>query len=400
MARSRTSVSADAAPEDHLAQVRLAAPKVDLALERCAALENDHAQVRWAAVEDDLAQVRWAAVVARDARADGQFVYAVKTTGVYAAPSSAARLPKRENVEFFDTELAARDAGYRPSQRRGPDRSTIDRVHADIIAQACRQIEQAATPFALDELAASAGLSPHHFHRLFKTYTGMTPKAYGLGKQGRDVRTALDRGNSVTRAIMDAGFNASSRFYEKAPHMLGMAPRTYAQGGQDTYIRFAVGRSQLGEILVACSPRGVCAILMGDDPQALVFELQDRFPHAEMVGDDADFHTMVARVVGAIEAPALSWTLPLDVRGTVFQQRVWQALLEIAPGTTVSYAELAQRIGSPKAVRAVAGACAANWLAVAIPCHRVVRSDGALSGYRWGVERKRRLLQREVEQAE
>ncbi len=364
MARSHTSLPADAAPG--------------------AALE----------------QARWAAVVARDARADGQFVYAVKTTGVYAAPSSAARLPKRENVEFFDTALAARQAGYRPSQRRGPDRSAIDRAHADIIAQACRQIEQSETPPALHELAAAAGLSPHHFHRLFKTYTGMTPKAYGLGKQGRDVRSALGRGNSVTRAIMDAGFNASSRFYEKAPQMLGMAPRAYAQGGQDTDIRFAVGQSKLGAILVASSQSGVCAILLGDDPQALVCELQDRFPHAALVGDDPDFHSLVAQVVGAIEAPALSWTLPLDVRGTVFQQRVWQALREITPGTTVSYADIAQRIGAPKAIRAVAGACAANWLAVAIPCHRVVRSDGALSGYRWGVERKRRLLQLEADQAD
>ena len=346
--------------------------------------------------EDALVQARWAAVVARDARADGQFVYAVKTTGVYAAPSSAARLPRRENVEFFDTEQDARRAGYRPSQRRGPDRSSIDRSHAELIARACRQIEQADTPPTLNALAAAAELSPHHFHRLFKTYTGLTPKAYGLGRQAHLVRDALARGSNVTRAIMDAGFGASSRFYEKAPRMLGMAPRAYAQGGQDTDIHFACGQSQLGHILVACSPKGVCAILMGDDPQELVREIQDRFPRAALVGDDADFHAFVARVVGAVEAPALCWTLPLDVRGTVFQRRVWQALREIAPGTTASYAELARRIGSPKAVRAVAGACAANWLAVAIPCHRVVRNDGALSGYAWGVELKRVLHDREA----
>lgn len=349
------------------------------------------------APEDALAQARWAAVVARDARADGQFVYAVKTTGVYAAPSSAARLPRRENVEFFDTEQDARRAGYRPSQRRGPDRSAMARTHAGLIAAACRQIEQADTPPTLDALAAAAGLSPHHFHRLFKTYTGLTPKAYGLGRQAHLVRDALERGDSVTRAIMDAGFGASSRFYEKAPRMLGMAPRAYVQGGQDTEIHFACGQSRLGHILVACSPRGVCAILMGDDPQGLVHDIQDRFPRAALVGDDADFHALVARVVGAVEAPAQCWTLPLDVRGTVFQRRVWQALRDITPGTTVSYAELAQRIGSPKAIRAVAGACAANWLAVAIPCHRVVRSDGALSGYRWGVARKRQLLEMEAQ---
>lgn len=345
------------------------------------------------ATEDD---TRWAAVQARDQQADGQFVYGVRTTGIYAAPSSAARLPRRENVVFFDTPEQARQAGYRESLRRGPDRSAIARSHADIVAQACRQIDQADTLPSLDALAQAANLSRYHFHRIFKAVTGMTPKAYALGKQAKHVRHALAQGSSVTHALHDAGFNASSRFYEQAPRMLGMTPVAYAQGGTNADIRFAVGQSQLGAILVAASARGVCAILMGDDPQALVHELQDKFPRAALVGDDPAFEQLVAQVVGFIEAPQASWTLPLDVRGTVFQQRVWQALRDIAPGQTLSYADIAARIGAPKAVRAVAGACAANWIAVAIPCHRVVRSDGALSGYRWGVQRKRLLLEREA----
>jgi len=345
------------------------------------------------ATEDD---TRWAAVQARDQRADGQFVYGVTTTGIYAAPSSAARLPKRENVVFFDTPEQARQAGFRASQRRGPDRSAIERSHTDIVAQACRQIDCAHTLPSLAALAQAANLSRYHFHRIFKAVTGMTPKAYAQGKQARDVRLALTQGHSVTHALHDAGFNASSRFYEQAPHMLGMTPAAYAQGGTNADIRFAVGQSQLGAILVAASARGVCAILMGDDPQALVHELQDKFRRAVLVGDDPAFQQLVAQVIGFIEAPQASWTLPLDVRGTVFQQRVWQALRDIAPGQTLSYADIAARIGAPKAVRAVAGACAANWIAVAIPCHRVVRSDGALSGYRWGVQRKRLLLEREA----
>jgi len=345
------------------------------------------------ATKDD---TRWAAVQARDQRADGQFVYGVRTTGIYAAPSSAARLPRRENVVFFDTPEQARQAGYRESLRRGPDRSAIARSHADIVAQACRQIDQADTLPSLDALAQAANLSRYHFHRIFKAVTGMTPKAYAQGRQAKDVREALTQGSTVTHALHDAGFNASSRFYEQAPHMLGMTPVAYAQGGKNADIRFAVGQSQLGAILVAASARGVCAILMGDDPQALVHELQDKFPRAALVGDDPAFEQLVAQVVGLIEAPQGSWTLPLDVRGTVFQQRVWQALRDIAPGQTLSYAEIAARIGAPTAVRAVAGACAANWIAVAIPCHRVVRSDGALSGYRWGVQRKRLLLEREA----
>ena len=268
--------------------------------------------------------------------------------------------------------------------------------HAALIAQACRRIEAAEQPQSLDELARQAGLSPFHFHRVFKAATGLTPKAYASAQRAQAVRTTLASGaSSVTDAIFDAGFNANSRFYEHADAMLGMKPTQYRAGGVDTRIEFAIGESSLGAILVARSQHGVCAISLGDDPDNLLRELQDRFPRAELVGGDAGFERLVAQVVGLIEQPNLGIDLPLDVRGTAFQQRVWQALRQIPVGDTATYAQIAQRIGSPNSVRAVAGACAANTLAVAIPCHRVVRSDGALSGYRWGVERKRELLERE-----
>jgi AraC family transcriptional regulator of adaptative response/methylated-DNA-[protein]-cysteine methyltransferase len=266
------------------------------------------------------------------------------------------------------------------------------------VAAACRQIESASTPPSLTELAAQAGLSPHHFHRVFKTITGVTPKAYASAQRAAALRTALSTAQTtrITDAMFDAGFNANSRFYAQADAMLGMKPAQYRDGGSDARIEFALAQCGLGALLVARSARGVCAIALGDTPEPLLRELQDRFPRAELVGGDAAFEQLVAQVVGFIEAPNLGLDLPLDIRGTAFQQRVWEALRKIPAGQTVSYAQLAQRIGMPSASRAVARACAANTLAVAIPCHRVVRSDGALSGYRWGVERKRALLLREA----
>ncbi|AXI61792.1 bifunctional DNA-binding transcriptional regulator/O6-methylguanine-DNA methyltransferase Ada [Pseudomonas kribbensis] len=339
---------------------------------------------------------RWAAVVARDPRADGQFVYAVKTTGIYCRPSSLARLPKPQNVEFFDTAEEAEAAGYRPSKRASKDQSDVAAQHAATVAAACRQIESAETLPALNELAEAAGLSSFHFHRVFKAATGLTPKGYAAAHRSRRVRQRLADGDSVTDALYDAGFNSNSRFYESADQLLGMKPGDFRAAGQNNDIRFAVGQCSLGAILVAQSDRGICAILLGDDPHQLVCDLQDQFRRANLIGADAEFEQLIAHVVGFIEAPAIGLDLPLDVRGTAFQERVWQALREIPVGSTASYADIAQRIGSPKAVRAVAQACGANSLAVAIPCHRVVRSDGNLSGYRWGVERKRELLSRET----
>jgi AraC family transcriptional regulator of adaptative response/methylated-DNA-[protein]-cysteine methyltransferase len=248
----------------------------------------------------------------------------------------------------------------------------------------------------LNDLAEAVGRSPSYFHRMFKAITGLTPKDYAVAHRAAKVRQGLDSGNSVTEAMYDAGFNSSGRFYEKSTGLLGMTPTQYRAGGANEEIRFAVGETSLGAILVASSKKGVASILLGTDPDTLVRNLQDRFPKARLIGSDGDYEALVARVVGFVEAPNLGLDLPLDVRGTAFQQRVWQALQEIPVGQTVSYAEVARRIGSPKAVRAVAGACAANNLAVAIPCHRVVRNDGSLSGYAWGAERKRVLLDREA----
>lgn len=338
---------------------------------------------------------RWAAILARDPKADGLFVYGVKTTGVYCRPSSASRLPRPENVEFFDSAAQAEAAGYRPSKRAAGDQTQLAAHHAQRVAAACRQIEQADTPPSLATLAAQAGMSPFHFHRVFKSVTGLTPKGYASAHRSRKVREGLKGAHSVTDALYDAGFNANSRFYAAADHLLGMTPSEYKAGGANTDILFAVGQCSLGAILVAQSARGVCAILLGDEPDTLVRDLQDQFPKARLVGADPHFEQWVAHVVGFVEAPALGLNLPLDLRGTAFQERVWQALREIPLGSTVSYAQIAERIGAPKAFRAVAQACGANRLAVAIPCHRVVRSDGDLSGYRWGVERKRRLLERE-----
>lgn len=267
--------------------------------------------------------------------------------------------------------------------------------HNQLIAAACRQIEASDGVPELGELAAQAGLSPWHFHRVFKAATGLTPRSYASARRAEKVREQLLQGKSVTETLYASGFNSSGRFYEAANGMLGMSPTAFRAGGSKASIHFALAQCSLGAVLVACSERGVCAILLGDEPQALLDDLQRRFPKATLVGGDADFEAIVAKVLGFIEAPRAGLDLPLDIRGTAFQQRVWQALARIEPGTTASYAEVAASIGAPNAVRAVAGACAANALAVAVPCHRVVRTDGGLSGYRWGVERKRELLARE-----
>jgi AraC family transcriptional regulator, regulatory protein of adaptative response / methylated-DNA-[protein]-cysteine methyltransferase len=339
---------------------------------------------------------RWAAVIARDQTCDGTFYYSVATTGVYCRPSCAARRPKRENVRFHTTCADAEAAGFRPCKRCKPDAPPLHQEHAAKVARACRLIETAQEAPGLDALAKSAGLSPYHFHRIFKTITGVTPKAYAIACRQKRVRDHLNRSNSVTEAIYEAGFSSAGRFYASSSQVLGMTPTSFRAGGADAELRFAVGQCSLGAILVAASGKGVAAILLGDDPAALVRNLQERFPRATLVGGDKDFEALVAKVIAHVEAPGTSLTLPLDVRGTAFQHRVWMALRDVPAGTTATYAEIARRIGAPKAVRAVAGACAANPLAVVIPCHRVVRSDGDLSGYRWGVARKRLLLEKEA----
>lgn len=342
--------------------------------------------------DDDM----WAAVVNRDAAADGTFWFSVRSTGVYCRPSCGARRPLRANVRFHPTRADAERAGFRPCKRCRPDEAPLAERRAAAVAEACRIIEEAEAMPTLDAVAAAVGMSPYHFHRVFKAATGVTPRAYAEARRGKRVREELARSGSVTAAIYGAGFNSSGRFYETAGKVLGMTASAYRMGGAGEAIRFAVGECSLGSILVAASDAGICAIELGDDPDALARDLQDRFPQATLVGDDPWFAALVARVVGFVEAPRLGLDLPLDIRGTAFQRRVWQALATIPSGETVAYAEIAARIGAPDAARAVAGACAANHLAVAIPCHRVVRRDGSPSGYRWGVERKRTLLDREA----
>jgi AraC family transcriptional regulator of adaptative response/methylated-DNA-[protein]-cysteine methyltransferase len=265
-----------------------------------------------------------------------------------------------------------------------------------MVARACRRLSSADGPPTLDALAKEVGSSPHHFHRIFKQLVGVTPKAYAAAERARRVRTELRGSATVTEAIYGAGFNSNGRFYAASRDALGMRPTDYRRGARGIVVRFAVGQCSLGAILVAATAEGVCAILLGDDPAALTHDLEDRFPNASLLGGDETFERLVARVVGFVEAPHRGFDLPLDLRGTAFQHRVWSALRKIPPGGTISYRELAKRVGAPSAARAVASACGQNRLAVAIPCHRVVRTDGSLSGYRWGVERKRALLRREA----
>ncbi len=339
---------------------------------------------------------RWVRIVARDRTADGQFWYSIATTGIYCRPSCPSRTANPKNVQLHDTLRQAKATGFRPCKRCNPDGVSAAHDNSAIVARACRLIEQSEREPSLADLAKAAGRSASRFHRLFKAATGLTPKGYAAARRAMRVRQSLAHGNSVTKTIYVAGFNSSGRFYEKAAGMLGMTPSQYRSGGSNEDIRFAVGETSLGAILVASSRKGVVSILLGDDPEELVHNLQDRFLNAHLIGADKSYEDLVARVVGFVEAPHVGLDLPLDVRGTAFQQRVWQALQQIQIGRTASYADIACSIDAPKAVRAVARACAANPLAVAIPCHRVVRSDGSLSGYAWGVERKRKLLKREM----
>ncbi|MEX5745160.1 bifunctional DNA-binding transcriptional regulator/O6-methylguanine-DNA methyltransferase Ada [Massilia sp. X63] len=346
----------------------------------------------------DSDEARWAAVQRRDRDADGQFYYSVRSTGVYCRPSCPSRTARRANVAFHASCAEAEAAGFRACLRCKPAQAPLAERQAAAVAQACRLIDAAEQAPDLDSLAQAAGMSRFHFHRVFKAHTGITPKAYAAARRTARLQQGLAAAPSVTDALYAAGFGSSGRFYEASAGALGMAPGRYRAGGRGETIRFALAGCSLGAILVASTGRGICAILIGDEPEPLLQDLQQRFPQADLVGAEPGFERTVAQVVGFVEAPRLGLDLPLDVRGTAFQRRVWEALRAIPAGATVSYSELAERLGMPTAARAVAGACAANPVAVAIPCHRVVRTDGALSGYRWGIERKRTLLEREAGQ--
>ena len=338
---------------------------------------------------------RWSALASRDPKADARFVYAVRTTGIYCRPSCPARRPKPQNVEFHDTCAAAERAGFRPCLRCHPRGPAIRDSHAAVVADICQYLASAPEQSDLKSLAKRAGLSSYHFHRVFKATTGLTPKAYTMAQRAQRIGAELRHSSTVTQAYQDAGYNSSGRFYANARDIIGMTPTSFRKGGLDTQIHFAFGQSSLGLVLAARSKRGLCAILLGDHRQTLREDLQERFPSAALVPADADFDYWVDQVVTLVDAPQTGCNLPLEIRGTAFQQRVWQALRKIPVGSTASYTQVAQRIGAPKSARAVALACGANALAVAIPCHRVVRSDGTVSGYRWGIGRKRALLELE-----
>ena len=341
-------------------------------------------------IED--ADARWDAVLARDADADGTFVFAVRTTRIYCRPGCPARRPKRRNVVFFETPAAAAAAGFRPCRRCRPNQGT---PRAEAVIRACQLIAESETPPNLDRLAAMSGMSRFHFHRLFKRELGVTPKQYADAWRHARLRESLPSAASVTEAIYGAGYESPARFYEQARFALGMPPGDYKAGGRGQAIWYALADSALGRVLVAGTARGLCAIFFGDADAALEAELRIRFENARLVAADETMRECVAETAAFIDMPKGVFHLPLDIQGTAFQQKVWAALRDIPFGETATYSDIARKIGAPSATRAVANACGANPAAVAIPCHRVLRSDGGLGGYRWGVARKRTLLQRE-----
>ncbi|HEY4435449.1 MAG TPA: bifunctional DNA-binding transcriptional regulator/O6-methylguanine-DNA methyltransferase Ada [Lelliottia sp.] len=342
---------------------------------------------------------RWLAVLARDAHADNQFVFAVQTTGIYCRPSCRARHALRKNVSFYPDPAHAEQAGFRPCKRCAPDKADPHAQKMAQIEKACRLLEKDST-LTLNALAEQIAMSPFHFHRLFKSVTGLTPKSWQQAARARRLRSALQQGDNITDTVLAAGFPDSSSYYRKADDALGMTAKQYRRGGSDVAVRYAISDCKLGRCLVAESERGICAILLGDNDGALMEEIQTLFPHAQAESPEGDFAGRLQQVIHSLDNSGTALALPLDIRGTAFQQQVWQALRAIPCGETASYQQIASAIGKPKAVRAVASACAANKLAIIIPCHRVVRNDGALSGYRWGTARKAQLLQREANHQE
>ncbi|HEY0052474.1 MAG TPA: bifunctional DNA-binding transcriptional regulator/O6-methylguanine-DNA methyltransferase Ada [Caulobacteraceae bacterium] len=336
---------------------------------------------------------RYDAMVAKAPGLRDAFVIAVKSTGVYCRPGCPARTPLRKNVSFYATCEAARDAGFRACLRCKPDEA---RPGTDVVERACRLIEAAETPPSLEALAGQVGVSPFHFHRLFKAQVGVTPAAYAAQVKDRRAKAALNGGASVTEAIYDGGYGAPSRFYDKSHARFGATPRQWRGKGAGLDIKATVAPCSLGWVLVAATDRGVCAIELGDAPELLRERFALRFPEARVVEDDAELAGHLSRILEIIDQPGRASTdLPLDVRGTAFQQRVWDALRRIPAGETWTYGQLAQAVGAPKAARAVGAACGANPVCVVVPCHRVVGSDGRLTGFAYGMERKRILLERE-----
>lgn len=343
---------------------------------------------------------RWQAVLERDPRAASGFVYAVVTTGVYCRPQCSSRRPKRDNVRFFDSWRLAEQAGFRPCRRCAPQAEDAPDRAAEAVVRACALLERSDHEPSLKQLAAEVGLSPAHFQRLFRKTLGVTPKQYAMELRLKRVRDSLRHESNVASAVYAAGFESGSRFYESATKSLGMKPSEYRKGGAGMTISFAMAESHLGLVVIAATDRGVCRIDFGDSPETLLSRLTSAFPEATLRAGDPALEARIAQALACLDAPQRPCALPLDIRGTAFQRQVWTALQSIPPGSKATYTDIARRIGRPDAVRAVAGACAANPVAVVIPCHRVVRSDGGLGGYRWGLERKKALLEREAQQDE
>lgn len=348
---------------------------------------------------DDSDNRRWHAVVNREQAADGTFYYGVKTTGVFCRPSCSSRLPNRENIEYFISWREAQSAGYRPCKRCKPTGNGKNEEIEQKIICACRSMEQSNTPLKLNDLAEEAGLSPYHFHRLFKKLVGVTPKQYSSNHRSQRFRESLKSSESITDAIYNAGYSSSSGVYTKNQDHLAMKPKEYRAGGAGIVINYGLAECMLGWVIVAATERGICAIALGDDPALLPQQVQSIFPKARLEKAGPGFTFLLKAVVDFIKAPHSSFNIPLDIQGTAFQQQVWNILRQIKPGKTLSYTDVAERIGNPNAVRAVATACASNKLAVVIPCHRVISKSGKISGYRWGVERKKALLDNEREES-
>lgn len=339
---------------------------------------------------------RWQAVENREAAADEQFVFGVITTGIFCRPSCRARHPLRQNVRFFQDAAAAQEAGFRPCKRCQPDRAPLHQQRLERIRQACALMDAREETMSLEALASEMAMSPFHFHRLFKSVTGLTPKAWQTARRNQRLRHALTQGEAVTPALYQAGFGSGSSYYRDADSALGMTATQFRNGGKQLSLRYAMVDCHVGRCLVAQSPRGICAVLLGDDDAQLEAQLTALFPHAERQLAQRDFSDILEKVVACIQTPEHLPDLPLDFQGTLFQQQVWEALRTIPAGETISYQALAAKVGKPSAVRAVASACGANRLAIIVPCHRVIRQDGQLSGYRWGVARKAMLLQHEA----
>jgi len=342
---------------------------------------------------------RWQAVLSRRQEADGQFLYAVKTTGIFCRPTCPSRRPRQKNVEYFPNCAAAEQAGYRPCQRCRPTAASADERQVVAIRKACALLDKTDEPLSLDQLAKAVGMSRSYFHRTFTRLVGVRPKEYADARRLEKLQDELTEGTPVTDAIFEAGYGSSSRVYEKAHQNLGMTPAQYGAGGRDQTIRFATADSDLGPVVVAATDRGICSIELTDASEDGLQRVRSRFPAATLEEDSSQLGSWLQAIVRFIEVPTRGLELPLDIQGTAFQRRVWKALLEIPTGSIATYGEVARSMGEPTAARAVANACGANPVALAVPCHRVVRGDGSPGGYRWGAKRKQLLLEREGETA-